>query len=347
MASRAERLATLAGGGGLSAGVSVGREEREMRAVVISKFGGPEVLELRDVPKPHAGPGELLVKVVASGTNPVDAKLRANGAWAALRPPVILGADVSGVVEEVGAGVAAFKPGDAVYYTPEIVGNHAGSYAEYNVVRQEIVAPKPPSLTFIEAAAMPLAAGTAWEAVIRRLRLIPGETVLIHGGAGGVGSAAVQLAKAAGARVLASASSRNQALLEELGVDVPIDYGHQDVCDVTLRETEGRGADAVLDTVGGDTVMRSLGALRPFGRIATVLGPEGQLRLLYQRNLTLHGVFLTRERERLEQMTRLIEHGRLRPIIDCVLELEQVRQAHERLDSGHGHGKIVLRIAEG
>ncbi len=313
--------------------------------MVLPRFGGPELFELRDVPAPVPGPGELLVRIAYSGTNPVDAKLRQNGSWAGLVPPVVLGYDASGVVERIGPGVAAFAAGDEVYYTPEIHGNPLGTYAELNVVPAAIVARKPASLSHADAAALPLAAGTAYEAVVRRLALRPGETILIHGGAGGVGSFAVQLARACGARVLATAGPANQETLRALGADVCVDYRSQDPAEVALRETGGAGVDAVFSTVGGDAVRRSLPATRPFGRLATILGVEGDLTPLYARNLTLHGVFLTREGARLRELARLVDQGKLRPIVDAVLPLENVGEAHRRLDSGHGRGKIVLRVA--
>ncbi len=316
-----------------------------MRAMVIPRFGGPDVFELRDVPAPAPGPGQLLVRIRYSGTNPVDAKLRANGAWAGLVPPVVLGYDASGVVEQVGPGVTGFAPGDEVYYTPEIHGNPLGTYAELNVVAAAIVARKPASLSHAEAAAVPLAAGTAYDAIVRRLAVRPGETVLVHGGAGGVGSFAVQLARASGARVIATAGPDNQETLRALGADVCVDYRARDPAEVALKETGGVGVDAVLSTVGGDTVVKSLPATRPGGRLATILGVQGDLGPLYQRNLTLHGVFLTREGARLRELARLVEQGKLRPIVDAELPLEKVGEAHRRLDSGHGRGKIVLRVA--
>lgn len=161
--------------------------------------------------------------------------------------------------------------GEEVYYTPEIFGNPHGSYADYNVVSAAIVARKPTGLSFVEASAIPLAGGTAWEAVIRRLAVRPGETILIHGAAGGVGSFAVQFAKAAGARVLASASADNQDLLRQLGADVTIDYRKNHAAEITLRETYGCGADAAFDIEGVDIVARCLPAVRPFGRIACIL----------------------------------------------------------------------------
>lgn len=318
-----------------------------MRAMVTTEFGGPELFEQQDVERPRPGPGEVLVRVVASGTNPVDAKLRNGDIPGAVQTPVVLGADASGVVEEVGAGVTDLSAGDEVYYTPELFGPTAnGSYAEYNVVPAAIVAPKPPSLTHEEAAAVPLAGGTAWEATVRRLAVVPGETVLIHGGAGGVGSFAVQIAKAAGTRVLATAGSSNQETLKELGADVCLDYSSDDVAGAAAAENGGEGVDAVFDTVGGQ-VEEATGYTRPFGRIATILPPQGDLTQLYLKNQTLYGVFLSRERRRLVELARLMQRGQVKPLVDEVLDLSKVGKAHERLESGHGRGKIVLRVSQG
>jgi NADPH2:quinone reductase len=316
-----------------------------MKAIVLSRFGGPDVLELREVERPSPGPGDLLVRVRAAGSNPVDAKLRADGTWARLVPPVVIGYDAAGVVEAVGSGVLDFTAGDEVYYTPEIVGNTGGSYAEYECVPAAIVARKPRNLSFEQAAAIPLAGGTAWEAVMRRLQLRAGESILIHGAAGGVGSFAVQFAKAAGARVLATASPGNHDLLKELGADVTIDYHAEDAAAIALQDTEGRGVDAAFDIEGDDRVARCLPCLRPFGRVACILAPKGDLSLLYPKNITLHGVFLTRERKRLEEMRPIFERGLARPVIDQVLALGEARAAHERLDTRHGRGKIVLKVA--
>lgn len=319
-----------------------------MRAMVLPRFGGPELFEERDVERPEAGPGEVLVRVISSGTNPIDAKLRADGSFAGLEPPVILGSDVSGVVEEVGAGVSDLAPGDEVYYTPEIFGPGSnGGYAEYHVARAGIVARKPSSLSHEEAAAVPLAGGTAYEALVRRLAVRVGETVLIHGGAGGVGSFAVQIARSAGARVIATAGPDNQETLNDLGAHVPVDYTRTDVAEAALEETGGAGVDAVFDCVGGSTVVESIPATKPFGRLATILGAQGDLTPLYANNQTLHGVLLLRERARLEEMSLLLERGQMRPVVDEVLELGRVGEAHGRLDSGHGRGKVVLRVSDG
>lgn len=316
-----------------------------MRAMVTPKFGAPSLFEERDIEKPTAGPGEILIRIIASGTNPVDAKIR-SGAIPAVEPPTVLGSDVSGVVEEVGPGVSDFEAGDEVYYTTELFGpGSSGAHAEYIAAPAEIVAKKPASLSHEEAAAVPLAGGTAYEAIVRRLKVLPGEVVVIHGGAGGVGSFAVQIAKASGAFVIATAGPDNQETLKELGADVAVNYRSEDISEVALSHTNGEGADTVFDTVGGDIVANSAEYTRPFGRAATIVGAQGDLTQMYLKNQTLYGTFLTRERERLNQLTRLIEQGKIKPLVDEVLDLGEVAKAHERLDSGHGRGKIVIRNA--
>ena len=314
-----------------------------MRAVVLKGFGGLEMLEERDLPVPEPGPGEGLVRILAVAVNPVDAKIPAAGHSAAVEPPFVLGYDAAGVVAKVGPGVKDLKEGDEVYYTPEIFGNPHGTYAEYTPVPAGIVAKKPKNLSFAEAAAIPLAGGTAWEAVVRRLAVRPGETVLVMGGAGGVGSFAVQFAKAAGAYVIATASAENLPVLKELGADLTLDY-RGPWAEEVLKATEGQGVDAAFETAGESLVERVIPVVRPFGRIATILPPQGNLSGLYTKNQTLYGVFLTRERKRLLEMRPLFERGLARPLIAEVLpfSLENLRKAHARMDSGHGRGKIVL-----
>lgn len=313
--------------------------------MVLPRFGGPELFEVRDVPTPTPGPGQVLVRVIVSGTNPVDAKLRHDGTWAGIQLPAVIGYDASGVVEQVGPGVTDFKPGDEVFYTPEIFGNPHGTYAEFNLVPASIIARKPPSLSHEEAAAVPLAGGTAWDALVRRIQLRVGETVLIHGGAGGVGSFAVQIAKAMGARVLATSGPDNLETLRKLGADVVINYRTEDPAQIALRETGGQGVDAVFDTAGKN-IIPSLPATRAGGRLATILGFSGDVSAFYPRNQTIHGVFLTRERRRLEEMTALIERKQMRPLVERVLPLEKVGDAHRVLDSGHGRGKLVLTVGK-
>jgi NADPH2:quinone reductase len=313
-----------------------------MRAAVLDRFGGPDVFQVREIERPQPGPGELLVRVAASGTNPVDAKLRQAGEWAQIELPAVIGYDASGSVEAVGPGVADFAPGDEVWLSPEIFGNRHGSYAEYLVASERIVGRKPAALSHEQAAAVPLAGGTAWEAVVRRLAVRPGETVLVHAGAGGVGSFAVQIAKVLGARVLATAGPGSQETLRDLGADVALDYRSDDVFAAAAAENGGAGVDAVLDLVGGDTIARSVSATRPFGRLATILGAQGDLTEAYLKNQTLYGVFLTRERARLDELAPLFERGLVTPLVDDVRPLDDIAAVHERLDSGHGRGKVVL-----
>ncbi len=316
-----------------------------MKAMLIRAFGGPEVFTAGEVPKPVPGPNEVLVRVHATSVNPVDYKIRRSGAWAGVTPPAIIGYDVSGVVEAVGPGVTRFAVGDEVYYTPEIFPGKPGSYAEYHVANEAIVARKPASLSHVEAAAIPLAGGTAWDALVSRAMLRPAETVLIHAAAGGVGSFAVQIARAAGAYVFATCSGRNLEFVRELGADRAIDYRTEDYVEVVRRETDGLGVDVVLDTVGGDTLSRSIAVARPGGRLVSIVSTLGSLDAAYRKNLTVHFLFLERGHERLDALRALVERGRLRPAIDSVLPLAEVARAHERLERGGVRGKIVLRVA--
>lgn len=315
-----------------------------MRAAVITEFGGPDVLALRDIERPVAEAGQVVVRVHASSANPVDGLIRQGAVNPDLALPAIVGSDVAGTVVEAGPGVRDFAPGDEVYYTSEL-STGGGAFAEYHAAEASIVAAKPTSLSFAEAATVPLAGGTAWEAIVRRLSVRPGETVLVHGGSGGVGSFAVQMAAAAGARVLATASTDNQDLLRELGA-VPVDYRQQDFVDIARSHTAGAGVDAVLDTVGGENVARSLQAARAGARAATVLGPDGELPDLYQRNQVLHGIFLTRERARLLEMTPMFERALVHPQIGQTYPLEDAREVHRRLDAGHIRGKILVEIGQ-
>jgi NADPH2:quinone reductase len=316
-----------------------------MRAIVYDTFGSPDVLHLREMALPEPGPGQVRVAIYATGTNPVDAQNRQDGSWADLHPPVIPGCDASGVIDVVGPGVTRFAPGDEVFYLVDFLHNASGTYAEYHVVDATLIARKPRSLTQVEAAALPLAAGTAYEMIMRRLALTQGEWVLLYGAAGGVGSLALQMAVAQGTHVIAVARAQHHRLLSALGAVTCIDYTTQDV----LAEAEriaGRKLDAVADFVGGDTLARSLAAIRPYGRVTSSVGVRGDLDRLLDLNLTLHGILVRPEQKRLEAIERLVSSGALRPIIDQVLPLEEAVQAHRRLESGHGPGKIVLVVRE-
>lgn len=314
-----------------------------MRAIVMRDFGGPDVLGVQDVDAPRPGAHDVLVRLHASSVNPVDTKIRQAGTWA-VDPPAVIGYDVSGVVEDVGSEVTDFRPGDEVFYTPEIFGGGSGSYAEYHAADQAIVALKPSNLSHTDAASIPLAGGTAWDALVTRANVQPGETVLIHG-AGGVGSLGIQIARAAGARVLAVCSDYMLDTAKELGADRAINYKSEDFAPIVEDETGGAGVDVVFDTVGGDTLANSIPVTKPHGRMVTILGPSGDLGPAYLKNITLHFLFLERARYKLDRLRTLLERGQLRPVVDSVRPIEETAEAHRRLEAGGVKGKIVLQIA--
>jgi NADPH:quinone reductase-like Zn-dependent oxidoreductase len=307
-----------------------------MKAVRIHAYGGPDTLIYEDVPRPQPGAGEVLVRVQAAGVNPVDWKMR-QGADYPL--PFILGWDFAGVVAELGpgAGASGVAPGEAVYALRDWSGG--GAYAEYIAVRADELAPRPATLDPVQAAAVPMAALTAWQALIDRADLSAGQTVLIHGAAGGVGTFAVQIASTQGAHVLATASSRNHDLLRELGAERMIDYT------TTRFEEVARNVDMVLDTIGGETRARSWGVLRPGGLlVSTILTPPADAEApAGVRGLS---ILVQPSRDELARIGGLIDAGRMRPIVDTVLPLAEARRAHELSQAGHAHGRIVLRVAE-
>lgn len=316
-----------------------------MRAIVFQEFGGPEVLQLHDVSVPVPGPGQVRVAIFAAGVNPIDAGNRQNGTWAGLEVPVISGSDASGVIDAVGPDVTTFAPGDEVFYMADFLNNSSGTYAEYHVADAELIAPKPKTLTHVEAASLPLAAGTAYEAVVNRLAITEGEWVLLYGAGGGVGRFALQMAASKGARVIAVARPRHHALLQELGAVACIDYTKEDVV-AKAHEIGGGKVDVIVDLVGGNTVAQSLGAIRPGGRAASIAGLEGDLNALLDLNVTFHGVLVRPDTTRLEAIARLVATGDLRPIVDHVLPLEEAVEAHRRVEENPGSGKIVLLVRE-
>lgn len=311
-----------------------------MKAIVLDRFGEPDALQLRDVERPQPGPGEVLVRVRAAAVNPVDTKIRQQGAGYGLQPPLVLGYDAAGVVEAVGEGVDDLVPGDAVFYTPSL--NARGTYAEYHVAEAELVVVKPDALTFEEAAAIPLAACTAWQALVDRARLEVGETVLIHGG-GGVGHFAVQIAHAAGAQVVVVGSAEMEGALLDLGANRFVDYEGGDFAAEVDELTGGLGADVVFDTVGGDTLVRSVPALAEFGRMVTIVGDAaGAFGKAYGKNAAVHFMMMQRDGGMLDRIASLVERGLLRPLVADVLPLEQAAEAHRRIEAGGVHGKLVL-----
>lgn len=314
-----------------------------MKAIVAKEFGGPDVLQMQDVDKPRPGATELLVKVMATSVNPVDYKIREQGGAFGLEAPLILGFDASGVVEETGAEVSGFKSGDTVFYTSEIF-DAQGCNAEYHVVDESIVAPKPENLSHEEAAAIPLAGGTAWQALMVRGGLRLGETVLIHG-AGGVGSFAAQIAVAAGARVFVSCSDYMVDQVREWGVERAINYKTEEFAPIVHEATSGEGADLVFNTVGGDLLTRSIPVTSDFGSLIGILDVEGNLKGAYRKNLSLELVFVQREKETMLALERLASRGQIKPLVDSVVELDNVAEAHQRLEKGGVKGKIVVRVA--
>ena len=314
-----------------------------MKAAIIRSFGSAEKFEIAEMPKPVPGPRQVLVKVRAASVNPVDFKIREHGSWAGVPMPTILGYDASGIVEEIGPQVSRFKPGDEVFYSARIFGRQ-GTYAEYHVEDEDILALKPSGLSFEHAAALPLAAITAWDTVVTFFQTKLGDTVLIHAGAGGVGHFAVQLAHAAGARVIATGRSVNTDLIKKLGADDVIDYQKLPFEDEVLRLTQGRGADAVFDTVGGDTVSRSIKAVRPYGKLATVVSLTGELGGMQAKNLTLYFGFMERTQTKIETLKTLVERGQIHPMIDSEFPLEKIADAHRKIEAGGIKGKIVIKI---
>jgi NADPH:quinone reductase-like Zn-dependent oxidoreductase len=311
-----------------------------MKAIRIHNYGGPEVLEYEDAPRPEPQADEVLIRVHAAGVNPFDWKIRA-GHLKDIFPvsfPLILGWDLSGVIEEVGSGATRFKKGDDVFGMPDPTRN--GACAEYIVVRESEVALKPKSLHHIRAAAIPLAALTAWHALFNTAALQPGQRVLIHGGAGGVGHFAVQLAKWKGAHVIATASPKNHELLYRLGADEVIDYSTQ------RFENVARDVDVVLDTIGGETQERSWQVLKKGGILASLVQPPSEEKA---KARGVRGAMVANRPDgaNLSAIANIIDSGKLAPVIDRILPLSEARRAHDLSQSGHTHGKIALRVSNG
>lgn len=318
-----------------------------MKAQVLEAFGGPESFALREVPTPVPQAGQVLVRVHATSVNPLDYQVR-RGDYPDLVPlPAVTGHDVSGVVEAVGPGVTTFVAGDEVWYTPQIFAGQ-GSYAEYHVADEGIVGRKPPSLSHLEAASLTLVGGTAWEALVVRAGLRVGESILVHGGAGGVGHVAIQLAKAMGARVFTTVREANAAFVRGLGADVTIDYAQEDYVAAIARHTQGRGVDVVFDTIGGDTLSRSADVLAQLGRVVSIVDIAQPQNLIqaWGKNASYHFVFTRQHRGKLDELSALIARGQLRPHVGAVYSLADIPRAHallERPDNGL-QGKIAIAV---
>jgi NADPH:quinone reductase-like Zn-dependent oxidoreductase len=312
-----------------------------MRAISPTAWGGAELLAEIETPKPVPGATEVLVRVRAAGVNPTDFKQRVSGGLGLWGDPPILGYDVSGVVEAVGIGVALFAPGDEVFGMPHFP-RQGGAYAEYVVAPARQFAPKPEALDHVQAAALPLTALTAWQVLVDTADVQPGQRVLIHAAAGGLGHVAVQIAKARGAHVIGTASAPKHELLRSLGADELVDYT------AVPFESVVADVDVVLDTIGGDYPARSLETLRTGGMLICLASPfdpgEDVAAQAAAQGIRIAAPLVEPDRLALTEVAALVETGALRPVIDTVLPLTEARRAHELGESGRTTGKIVLTV---
>jgi NADPH:quinone reductase-like Zn-dependent oxidoreductase len=308
-----------------------------MKAVVIHEYGGPEVLKYEDIPRPEPKDDQLLIRVIAAGVNPVDGMIR-SGMFNGNRAfPIILGGDVAGVVERVGSKITKFKVGDPVFAYVSL--NNSGGYAQYALVTEREAAAKPKSLTYVEAAAVPVVAMTAWQALVDTAKLSAGQTVLIHGGSGGVGSFAIQIAKARGAKVIATASTANQDFLKQLGADVAIDYTKQKFEDIA------KDVDVVLDSIGRDTLARSYAVVKKGGIIVSLVARPKESEL---NKHGIRGTALNAEpnSEELAEIGKLIDDKKIKVIVSQTFPLSEAMKAQEQVATGHTRGKIVLKVGD-
>lgn len=328
-----------------------------MQAQIITQFGSPSVFETADVPLPQVMPNHVLIRVAATSVNPVDYKIR-QGAVADIAPdfPAVLHGDVAGVVEAVGEGVTTFQPGDEVYACAGGVKGLGGALAEYMLADVNLVAHKPKSLTMAEAAALPLVSITAWEGLIDRAQVQPGQSVLVYGATGGVGHMGVQLAKWAGATVYALVSSEEKtAIARQLGADFTINYQEQPVEEFVAEHTDGQGFDVVFDTVGNDNLQNAFKAAKLNGTVVSIVSLSQQdLTLLHAKGLSLHLVYMlipllygvgrVRHGEILAQLAQRVDEGKVRPLLDAqIFHFSQIALAHQRAESGQAIGKVVLQ----
>jgi NADPH:quinone reductase-like Zn-dependent oxidoreductase len=312
-------------------------EKPMMKAVVAHEYGAPEVLKFEEVPRPEPKEDEALVRVIASGVNPAD-PLTLSGKYArefGTHLPLIPGYDIAGVVEKTGAKVTNLKAGDAVYG----YATFGGGWAQYVTVKQWEVAAKPKTLNFTEAAAVPMGALTAWQALVDTAQLQAGQTILIHGGSGGVGSFAVQIAKARGARVIATASTANQDLLKQLDTDVAIDYTKSRFEDVA------KDVDAVLDPIGKETLARSYDVVRKGGIVMSLVARPDPVEL-EKRGIRGAAISVHPDAEDLAEIASLIDAGKIKPVVTEVLPLSEAIAAQRQAETHHTRGKLVLRIAD-
>ncbi len=331
-----------------------------MKAMIMTAAGAPTVLQLAEVPTPQIQtPTQILVGLKAAGVNPIDTKLRQRGTFYPDQMPAVLGCDGAGIVAAVGTEVTRFQAGDEVYFCDGGLGATTGNYGEFTVVEEHCVALKPQSLSFTEAAAVPLALITAWESLLDRGRLEEGRTVLVHGGAGGVGHLAIQLAKLKGARVATTVSSPTKAaFVTDLGANLPILYQETDFVSAVLDWTGGEGVDLAFDTVGGKLFEATFPAVQIYGDLVTILQPDQTVnwKIARERNLRISlEIMLTpmlknlifaqkHQAQMLREAARLFDEGKLKVHVSQVLPLQEAAQAHQLIETGSTTGKIVLVI---
>ena len=334
-----------------------------MKAVMLTGAGGTDMLELRNVPDPVlAAPQDVLVRLHAAGLNPVDYKLRRAGGFYPDRLPLILGCDGAGVVEATGDAVTKFNVGDEVFFfNGGMGGDDQGNYAELTVVHEDYLAVKPKSISMVEAASVPLVWLTAWEALFDRYSLQSGQTILIHGGAGGVGYIAIQIAKYAGATVFTTISSPEKAeFAHSIGADHCINYKEGDFVEKVLELTGGEGVDVVFDVVGGQVFADSFPATKIYGHLVTldeINFSKEEVGVAKLRNLSMsYELMLTpmhfkmhaarvRQTGMLEEAARLIDAGQIKVIVNNVFRMDEIFQAHDVVEDGHSIGKTVVKIA--
>jgi len=308
-----------------------------MHAVRIHSFGDANVLKMEDIPLPEPKDNEIVVRVMAASVNPVDYKIR-SGKYPAVKKdqlPKVLGRDISGVVERVGGKIGKFKKGDAIY---AMLGSDIGGYAEYALVTEDEAAKKPAQLDFVQAAAVPLAALTAWQGLFDQGGLKAGQRVLIHGGAGGVGHFAVQFAKAKGAWVATTVSGQDIALARKLGADRPIDYKAETFEDVV------KDIDLVFDLIAGDTQTRSFAVLKDGGTLISTLQKPDEAELARRHARGAHYLAKPDARE-LAEIAGLIDAGKVRVVVNAIYPLDEVARAHKHMENDHIAGKVVLQVA--
>ncbi len=310
-----------------------------MKAVQINKYGGPEILEIKDIPRPTPQKEQVLVTVKASGLNPFESKLRSGmfQNFIPLQLPITMGGDFSGVVTSLGEGVTNFHLGDEAYGTAMVLSKGSGSFSEYAVVNTTRIAKKPKNTSFVQAAGLPMAGNSAVQTLEEKMKLSQGQKILIHGGVGGIGHIAIQLAKSIGAYVTTTVSGKDTRFVKSLGADEVIDYKTQDF------EKIVKDYDAVYDTVGGRVTTKSFKVLRRGGILVSMLGtPDTDMAKRY--GVTAFGLNTSVDTVHLQHLAQLVEKGIIKVHIDRIFPLAEVTAAFTHLETGHPRGKVVLTV---